>query len=159
MLEGVRQLEKNNFNLAILVGEDNVDDVFLMKHTLKKAQFVNPVRFVSDGEEVMAYLHGEGKFADRAEHPFPGLLLLDIKMPRLDGLETLALIRNDPRYKRLVVILLTSSNREQDINRAFDLQANSYLVKPARPEELLGVLEQIRGYWLGLNHFPRCPAR
>jgi CheY-like chemotaxis protein len=159
MAEGVGRLEKSNLNLAILVGEDNVDDVFLLKHALKKAQFENPVRFVSDGEEVMAYLQGEGKFADRAQYPFPGLLLLDIKMPRLDGLETLALIRNDPRYKRLVVILLTSSDREQDINRAFDLQANSYLVKPARPEELLGVLEQIRGYWLGLNHFPRCPAR
>jgi CheY-like chemotaxis protein len=159
VLEGVRQLENNNLNLTILVAEDNADDAFLLKHALKKAQFANPVRFVSDGEEVMAYLQGEGKFADRVDYPFPGLLLLDIKMPRLDGLETLALIRNDPRYKRLVVILLTSSNREQDINGAFDLQANSYLVKPARPEELLGVLEQIRGYWLGLNHFPRCPAR
>ena len=158
MLEGVRQLENNNLNLTILVAEDNADDVFLLKHALKKAQFANPVQFVSDGEEVMAYLQGEGKFADRVDYSFPGLLLLDIKMPRLDGLETLALIRNDPRYKRLVVILLTSSNREQDINGAFDLQANSYLVKPARPEELLGVLEQIRGYWLGLNHFPRCPA-
>ena len=150
-------METNNLNLAILVGEDNTDDVFLLKHALKKAQFENPVQFVSDGEEVMAYLAGEGKFADRAQHPFPGLLLLDIKMPRLDGLETLALIRNDPRYKRLVVILLTSSNREQDINRAFDLQANSYLLKPARPEALLGTLEQVRAYWLGLNHFPRCP--
>jgi CheY-like chemotaxis protein len=157
--EGVGQLENNNLDLTILVGEDNEDDVFLLKHALKKAQFANPVQFVADGEEVMAYLQGEGKFADRAQHPFPGLLLLDIKMPRLDGLEALALIRNDPRYKRLVVIVLTSSNREQDINRAFDLQVNSYLVKPARPEELLGVLEQIRAYWLGLNHFPRCPTQ
>ena len=152
-------METNNFNRAILVGEDNTDDVFLLKHALKKAQFENPVQFVSDGEEVMAYLSGEGKFADRAQHPFPGLLLLDIKMPRLDGLETLALIRNDPRYKRLIVIILTSSDREQDINRAFDLQANSYLLKPARPEAMVGTLEQVRGYWLGLNHFPRCPRQ
>ena len=159
MPEGVGQLENNNLDLTVLVGEDNADDVFLLNHALKKARFANPVRFVSDGEEVMAYLQGEGKFADRAQHPFPGLLLLDIKMPRLDGLETLALIRNDPRYERLVIIILTSSNREQDINRAFDLRANSYLVKPARPEDLSGLLEQIRGYWLGLNHFPRCPAR
>jgi CheY-like chemotaxis protein len=84
---------------------------------------------------------------------------MDFERPRFAYLEKLALIRNDPRYKRPVVILLTSSNREQDINRAFDLQANSYLVKPATPEELPGILEQIRGYWLGLNHFPRCPAR
>jgi CheY-like chemotaxis protein len=157
--EGFGRLENNNLGLTILVAEDNADDVFLLNRALKKARVANPVRFVSDGEEVMAYLRGEGKFADRAEHPFPGLLLLDIKMPRLDGLETLALIRSDPRYKRLVVILLTSSNREQDINEAFDLQANSYLVKPARPEEMVGLLEQIQGYWLGLNHFPRCPGQ
>jgi CheY-like chemotaxis protein len=151
-------LEKNNLDLAILVAEDNANDVFLLKHALKKAQFENPVRFVADGEEVMDYLKGEGMFADRAQHPFPGLLLLDIKMPRLDGLETLALIRNDPRYQRLVVIILTSSNREQDINRAFDLRANSYLVKPTKVEAMMGIVEQIRSYWLGLNHFPRCPG-
>jgi CheY-like chemotaxis protein len=150
-------LETGNLDLAILVAEDNENDVFLLQHALKKTNFDNPVRFVADGEEVMAYLEGEGRFADRAEHPFPGLLLMDIKMPRLDGLETLALIRNHPRYKRLVVIILTSSNREQDVNRAFDLRANSYLVKPGKPEMLVGMLGQIRGYWLGLNHFPRCP--
>jgi CheY-like chemotaxis protein len=159
MVESVSRLEKGNLNLTILVGEDNTDDVFLLKHALKKAQFENPMRFVSDGEEVMAYLRGEGKFADRAQHPFPGLLMMDVKMPRLDGLETLALIRNDPRLKRLVVIILTSSDREQDINRAFELQANSYLVKPARPEEMLGLLQQVRGYWLGLNHFPSIRMR
>jgi two-component system response regulator len=74
-------------------------------------------------------------------------------------LKILALIRNDPRYQRLVVIILTSSNREQDINRAFELQANSYLVKPARAEAMTGILEQIRSYWLGLNHFPPSPGQ
>jgi CheY-like chemotaxis protein len=157
--DSVGQLEKNNLDLAILVAEDNANDVFLMEHALKKAKFGNPVRFVADGEEVIAYLQGEGKFSDRAQHPFPGLLLMDIKMPRLDGLETLALIRNDPRYQRLVVIILTSSNREQDVNRAFDLRANSYLVKPAGAEGMLGIVDQIRGYWLGLNNFPRSPGQ
>lgn len=151
-------MAKNHLELAILVAEDNENDVFLLKHALKKSQLGNPVQFVTDGEDVMAYLQGEGRYADRAQHPFPDLLLMDIKMPRLDGLETLALIRQDPRYKRLVVIMLTSSSREQDINRAFDLQANSYLVKPASPGTMTGILEHIRGYWLGLNHFPRCPG-
>ncbi len=148
----------NNLDLPILVAEDNAEDVFLLKRAFVKAQFGNPVRFVADGEQVMTYLQGEGEYGDRAQHPFPALLLLDIKMPRLDGLEVLTLIRNDARFRRLVVVVLTSSGREQDINRAFDLQANSYLVKPARPEAMPEVLEQIRGYWLGLNHFPRCPA-
>ena len=79
-------------------------------------------------------------------------------MPRLDGRAVLALIRNHPQFKRLVVIMLTSSNRVQDINRAHDLRVNSYLVKPARPERMREILEQIRAYWLGLNHFPQCPA-
>jgi CheY-like chemotaxis protein len=153
--ESSGRLEKGNVDLAVLVAEDNANDVFLLKHALKKAQFANPVRYVADGEEVMAYLQGEGAYADRAQHPFPALVLMDIKMPRLDGLETLGLIRNDPRYQRLVVIMLTSSNREQDINRAFDLGANSYLVKPARLEAMVGILEEIKDYWLGLNHFPR----
>jgi CheY-like chemotaxis protein len=152
-------LEKNNLDLTILVAEDNANDVFLLKHALKKAQLENPVRFVADGEEVLAYLQGEGRYSDRAQHPFPDLLLMDIKMPRLDGFETLALIRNDPRYQRLVVIILTTSNREQDINRAFDLRANSYLVKPAGVEALTGIVEQIRSYWLGLNHFPSSPGQ
>lgn len=152
-------MDKISLDLTVLVAEDNSNDVFLLKHALKKAELTNPVRFVADGEEVMAYLQGDGRYEDRVQNPFPAILLMDIKMPRLDGLETLALIRNDPRFQRLVVIMLTSSNREQDVNRAFDLGANSYLVKPARIEAMLGILEQIRGYWLGLNNFPRCPAR
>jgi CheY-like chemotaxis protein len=151
-------LEKLNLDLPILVAEDNAEDAFLLKHAFAKAGFGSPVRFVSDGEQVMDYLQGEGEYADRARFPFPALLLLDIKMPRLNGFEVLTLIRQDPRFKRLVVIVLTSSDREQDVNQAFDLQANSYLLKPARPEMMPEVLNQIRGYWLGLNHFPRCPA-
>lgn len=152
-------MEKAIPDRVILVAEDNANDVFLLKHALKKARFENPVRFVADGEEVLAYLGGENGFEDRGQHPFPDLLLMDIKMPRLDGLETLGLIRTNPRFQRLAVIMLTSSDREQDVNRAFDLGVNSYLVKPARPEGMVGILEQIRGYWLGLNHFPRCPDR
>jgi CheY-like chemotaxis protein len=147
-----------NLDLPILVAEDNAEDAFLLRHAFAKARFGNPVRFVADGEQAMMYLQGEGEYADRGQHPFPSLLLLDIKMPRLDGLEVLTLIRKDPRFRRLVVIMMTSSDREQDVNRAFDLQANSYLVKPARPETMPEVLDQIRGYWLGLNHFPRCPV-
>jgi CheY-like chemotaxis protein len=156
--DSVGRLEKLNLELPILVAEDNADDAFLLKHAFARAGFGSPVRFVADGEQVLLYLEGEGEYANRAQYPFPALLLLDIKMPRLDGLEVLTLIRNDPRFRRLIVIMLTSSSREQDVNRAFDLQANSYLVKPARPEAMPEVLGQIRGYWLGLNHFPRCPA-
>jgi CheY-like chemotaxis protein len=143
--------------LPILVAEDNEDDAFLLQRALARAGVANPVRFVGDGEQVLAYLHGEGKFADRAAFPFPGLLLLDVKMPRMTGLEALSVIRSDPGLKRLVVIFLSSSGREGDINQAFDLQANSYLVKPSHQEAMGPILEALKGYWLGMNQYPNCP--
>ena len=144
-------------NLPILVAEDNEDDAFLLRRAFARAGLANPLQFVGDGEQVLAYLNGEGKYHDREMYPFPGLLLLDIKMPRMNGLEVLSVIRKDPRLKRLVVIFLTSSGQERDINRAFDMQANSYLVKPSRPEAMTEILETLKNYWLAMNHFPHCP--
>jgi len=148
-----------NGPLAILVAEDSEDEVFLLRRALSRARLETQTRFVGDGEQVMAYLRGEGEYSDRRRHPFPGLLLLDIKMPRMNGLETLSAIRSDPKFRRLVVVFLTSSSQERDVNRAFDLQANSYLVKPSKSEDMTAVVEKLKGYWLGLNHFPTCPQR
>jgi CheY-like chemotaxis protein len=145
-------------NLPILLAEDNEDDVFLMQRAFAKARVPNPIRVVTDGEQALTYLRGEGVYADRNLHPFPGLLLLDIKMPRMNGLEVLSVIRNDPRLKRLVIIVLTSSNQARDIDGAFEMQANSYLVKPARPEAMAGILEKLKDYWLAINNFPECPS-
>jgi CheY-like chemotaxis protein len=145
-------------HLPILLAEDNEDDAFLLERALRKAGMPNPLRVVPDGEQAIAYLKGEGRYADRAAHPFPALVLLDIKMPRMNGLETLSVIRNDPVLRRLVVIFLTSSNQEQDINDAFDLRANSYLVKPRSAEGMVSVLAKFKAYWLGLNQFPSFAA-
>ena len=139
------------------MAEDNEDEVFLLRRALAKARLEGQARFVGDGEQVLAYLRGEGEFADRGQYPFPRLLLLDIKMPRMNGLETLSAIRSDPRFRRLVVIFLTSSSQERDVNQAFDLQANSYLVKPSKPEAMAEIVEQVKAYWMGTNHFPACP--
>lgn len=147
-----------NSRIPILVAEDSEDDIFLLQRALAKANLANPVRFVGDGEQVMAYLRGEGEYADRSQNPFPFMVLLDIKMPRMNGLETLAAIRNDPGLRRLIVIMLTSSSQERDVNHAFDLQANSYLVKPARPEAMGQIIERIKDYWLEMNHFPSLPV-
>jgi len=144
-------------NLPILLAEDSEDDVFLMERAFKKAKLTNPLRIVSDGEQALAYLKGEGEYADRNKYPFPGLLLLDIKMPRMNGLEVLSAIRQDPQLKRLVVIFLTASNLEQDVNKAFDLQANSYLVKPSDTDAMVETLEKVEGYWLRINQYPLCP--
>src|SRR5579863_4053371 len=133
--------------LPILLAEDNEDDIFLLERAFKKAKLTNPLRIVSDGEQTLAYLKGEGIYADRKEYPFPALLLLDIKMPRMNGLEVLSVIRNDPKLRRLVVIVLTASNLDQDVNRAFDLQANSYLVKPSDTDGMVETLDKVKAYW------------
>jgi CheY-like chemotaxis protein len=148
----------NGDHLQILVAHDNEDDVFLLRRAFGKAGLRNPVRVVRDGEQTLAYLRGEGEYADRARFPFPGLVLLDVKMPRLNGMEVLEAIRQNPRLNRLVVIVLSSSAQEADVDRAFDLQVNSYLVKPDRPEAMAEIVRRLKSYWLAVNHFPHCPA-
>ena len=144
-------------NLPILLAEDSEDDIFLMERAFKKANLTNPLKIVCDGEQALAYLKGEGVYADRNQYPFPSLLLLDIKMPRMNGLEVLSAIRKDPQLRRLVVIFLTASKLDQDVNDAFDLQANSYLVKPSDTDGMVNTLDKVRDYWLRINQYPLCP--
>jgi CheY-like chemotaxis protein len=146
-------------NLPILLAEDSDDDIFLMERAFKKARLTNPLKVVSDGEQAMAYLKGDGEYADRDKYPFPALVLLDIKMPRMNGLEVLSAIRQDPQLKRLVVIFLTASNLEKDVNLAFDLQANSYLVKPSDTDGMVNTLDKVKDYWLSINQYPHCPPQ
>jgi len=157
--EALRGLvEQLKAHIPILVAEDSEDEIFLLRRALAKARLEAHVQFVGDGEQVMEYLRGDGDYADRGRYPFPVLVVLDIKMPKMNGLETLSAIRNDPRFRRLVVVFLTSSSQERDVNHAFDLQVNSYLVKPSKPEALTDIVEHLKAYWLGLNHFPTQPV-
>jgi CheY-like chemotaxis protein len=146
-------------DMPILLAEDSDDDIFLMERAYKKAKLANPLKIVSDGEEALAYLKGDGIYADRKKYPFPALLLLDIKMPRMNGLELLSVIRQDPHLKRLIVVFLTASNLEKDVNLAFDLQANSYLVKPSDTDGMVNTLGAVKDYWLGINQYPHCPEQ
>jgi CheY-like chemotaxis protein len=123
--------QKRMENRVMLLAEDNEDEVFLIKRSLNKSSLPVTMQVVANGEETMAYLRAEGKFADRGQFPFPNFLLLDISMPRMNGLEVLEAIRNDPALTRLTVVFFTCSEHEDDISRASDLHANSYLLKPA----------------------------
>jgi CheY-like chemotaxis protein len=142
----------------ILLAEDNAEDVFLLRRAFEKAQVTNRLEVVSDGEQALAYLKGLGQYADRDRFPFPSLLLLDMKMPVMDGLKTLSQIRSDPVLKRLVVIVLTSSDLESEINMAFDHRVNAYLVKSSDLNRLTEACERLKNYWLAQNHFPRMAA-
>jgi CheY-like chemotaxis protein len=141
---------------TILVAEDNPDDAFLLKRAFIQAGLNVRLDFVQDGEEVIHYLKGENGFADRAAHPFPALLLLDLKMPRLDGFDVLNWLRQQSGLKRLLVTVLTSSDQPNDVNRAYDLGANSYLIKPSQSENLVEIVQRIQNYWFRVNHPPDC---
>ena len=139
---------------VILVVEDDPNDVLLIQRAFGKARILNPVRTVSNGDEAVAYLSGEGPFADREAYPFPVLVLLDLKLPRRSGLEVLGWIRSHPGLKRLPIVVLTSSKESADINRAYDLGANSYLVKPVGFDSLLELVKSLEVYWIMLNQNP-----
>lgn len=138
----------------ILLVEDDPNDVLLMQRALGKAKLVNPLHVVEDGEQALAYLKGEGPYADRALYPLPVLMLLDLKLPRKSGLEVLAWLRQQPGLKRIPVVVLTSSKEPTDVNRAYDLGSNSYLVKPGGQEELLDLVKALNLYWMIFNEKP-----
>ncbi len=140
---------------TVLLVEDNPDDAFLITRAFKKAKLANPLFVVGDGEEAVAYLAGEGRFADRGAYPFPVLMLLDLKLPKMSGFEVLRWRMESPEVKKLPVVVLTSSNQTPDIERAYELGANSYLVKPVSFESLMEMVRVLGMYWLILNEVPR----
>jgi CheY-like chemotaxis protein len=138
----------------ILLAEDRGDDVLLVQKAFERAYITNPVYVVNDGEKVLQYLQGIGKFANRDEFPFPDLLLLDLKMPRMDGFEVLEWIRSQPNLNRLRIIVLTSSQNIQDVNRAYQLGASSFMVKPLDFEHYTALARSMAEFWLEHSQSP-----
>lgn len=138
----------------ILIAEDEDDYVLLLRHAFSKAEIKNPLYFVSTGKELLAYLKGDNKYADRDEYPLPGLLLLDLKLPGYNGFEVLTWVRYRPGLQGLRILVLTSSNQLEDVNEAYRLGANSFLVKPHDFVDLVRLTKLIQEYWLERS---RCP--
>ena len=139
---------------TILLAEDNPDDVLLIQRAFRKANVTNPLQQVGDGEEAINYFAGTGIYANRQQYPLPGLLLLDLKLPRKSGLEVLAWLKEQPGLSRLPVVVFTSSREDSDIQRAYDLGVNSYLVKPVNFDALLEIVHMLGLYWLQFNERP-----
>jgi CheY-like chemotaxis protein len=139
----------------ILLADDSPDDIFLIKSAFKKAGFPDPIYVVSNGEEVLRYLKGEGAFADRQHYPVPHLLLLDLNMPRLNGFEVLTWIRGRQEWMCLPVIVLTTSFYGPEIKRAYDLGANSFITKPPEFAQLLASLKEVGEHWLRRAILPK----
>src|SRR5438067_11154573 len=140
---------------VILLIDDDENDIVLAKKALAAAEIENPLYVVRDGEEAMAYLEGMGKYSDRAEFPLPDLILLDLKMPRLDGFELLYWIRKQPHFKALRVVVLTSSEDVYDINKAYEMGANSFLVKPFDFENFPAMMRTLNSFWMQHSLAPK----
>lgn len=139
---------------TLLIADDSEDDRFLLAEAMRAAEIVNPVQFVTNGKQAVDYLSGTGAFADRLKYPLPVLVLLDLKMPFMNGLQVLEWIRASP-LKRLPVIILSASSLPGDIESAYDLHVNSYLMKPSSLARLVKLMRAIRDYWLSFNEYPR----
>lgn len=139
---------------CVLLVEDNPDDVDLITHAFRKVQVPHPLEVVSDGELAIEYLAGPPAFKDREQDPLPAVVLLDLKLPRKSGFAVLEWIRENPALRHLPVVVLTSSNQEEDVRRAYELFANSYLVKPVRRDALIDMVQMVSRYWADLNQLP-----
>lgn len=139
---------------VILLAEDREDDIILIKRAFGKGEIENPLFVVRDGEEAISYLSGIGKYGNRVEYPLPDLLLLDLKMPKVDGFEVLRWVRQQAGFSALRVVVLTASDQIRDVNTAYRLGANSFLVKPTDFENVVEMAKTLRDYWLQMSKAP-----
>ena len=138
---------------TILLAEDSLADAEMAIDALREANLANPIVHVEDGVEAMEYLHRKGRFADRSDED-PAVLLLDIKMPRMDGLEVLQRIRADERLRRMPVVILSSSREESDLVRSWNLGVNAYVVKPVDIDQFFAAVKTLGKFWAVINETP-----
>lgn len=141
--------------ITILLADDDEDDRLLTEEALYESRLANDLHMVEDGEELMDYLHRRGKFASLEEDSRPGLILLDLNMPKMDGREALRAIKSDASLRQIPVVILTTSKAEEDIYRTYDLGANSFITKPVLFESLVRVMKDLGTYWFEIVELPQ----
>jgi CheY-like chemotaxis protein len=143
-----------NKTMVILMADDDADDRLLAKDALAECQLAGDLHFVENGEELLDYLNRRGKYTQLAESPRPGLILLDLNMPKKDGREALREIKSDPALRKIPVVVLTTSKADTDIGRIYELGANSFISKPVSFESLVDVMKTIGRYWFEIVELP-----
>ena len=138
----------------ILMVDDDKDDRMMTEKALRKNRVINPIRFLEDGEELMDYLQRRGRFFAPESSPQPCFILLDLNMPKMDGRKALGIIKADPVLKKIPVVILTTSQAEEDIVRSYNLGANSFITKPVNFEALVLLMESLKHYWLEIVELP-----
>lgn len=147
-------MKKGSLPIVILMADDDADDRILTKDALEESRVVNDLRFVEDGEELMDYLKRRGEFSDPASAPRPGIILLDLNMPKKDGREALREIKADPDLRRIPVVVMTTSQAEEDIYRSYDLGASSFITKPVTFDRLVELMKTMGQYWVEFVELP-----
>ena len=147
-------MNKNGKPIVILMADDDADDRMLTHDALEESRVLNELRFVEDGEELMDYLHRKGKYADPESSPKPGLILLDLNMPKKDGREALKEIKSDPNLRRIPVVIMTTSKAEEDIYRSYDFGASSFITKPVTFDRLVELMRALGEYWVEFVELP-----
>jgi CheY-like chemotaxis protein len=141
--------------IVILMADDDLDDQLLTKEALAAAKLTNNIYFVNDGAELLDFLYRRGKYSDPKSAPRPGLILLDLNMPRMDGREALEVIKEDKALRKIPVVVLTTSNAEEDIVRTYDLGVNSFISKPVSFDQLTATMKGLAQYWFSIVKLPR----
>lgn len=140
--------------LIILMADDDADDRLLAQDAMYESRVLNELHFVEDGVQLLSYLRGDDVFSDRSLYPMPGLILLDLNMPKMDGREALAEIKADPRLRRIPVVILTTSKAEADMVKGYDLGAASYITKPVTFDALVELMRTLGKYWVEFVELP-----
>ena len=140
--------------IVILVADDDADDRILIKEALEENRLANDLHFVVDGEQLIDYLYHRGEFTNMDETPRPGLILLDLNMPKKDGREALREIKSDPELRKIPVVVLTTSKADTDIGNIYELGANSFVAKPVTFDSLVNVMKVIKSYWFEIVQLP-----
>ncbi len=152
--DALKELRSAHKSFTILMADDDADDRALTKEAFEEAKLANDLRFVEDGQELLDYLHRRGKYTDPASSPRPGLILLDLNMPRKDGREALQEIKSVPEFQALRIVIMTTSNAEADILRSYKLSAASYITKPVTFDGLVDVVRTLGKYWFEIVELP-----
>ncbi|MBK0402414.1 response regulator [Adhaeribacter sp. BT258] len=142
-------------SIVILIADDDAEDRMLVKDALDEGRLKNDIHFVENGEELVDYLHNRGRFADKEKFPTPGLILLDLNMPKKDGREALKEIKNDPHLRLIPVVVLTTSKAEEDILRTYNMGVSSFITKPVTFTALVDVMKTLSKYWFEIVELPK----
>ena len=150
-------MQKNDRTITILVADDDIDDRMMIQDALRENKLANDLRFVEDGEHLLNYLLRQGQYSDPASSPRPGLILLDLNMPKKDGREALKEIKNNPELRSIPIVVLTTSKAEEDIYRTYNLGVNSFITKPVTFDSLVTITRELGRYWFEIVELP--PAK